>query len=297
MSPVSDSESTPSISYMEGDSICKLGEKDQVNILCELVGATHLTFDDDDLDTVDMKPYCLISFGSRRVHKTKAADETGPNPIWTIDNRSLFLLSLNQSSVDEVLSIQIWTRGKDSIPGIVTNSRYFLGQVRLNPSDIFRHCNEERFECQLEDEIGEGSGQIGFIALRFRVATAADMKFVGVMNQPSIDRTGPKSLETMLGEKDTETTATPVTLVTETDETQVAGASFVNALSSALDATRLLSERGITRRVRVKPYFDPDRPEETTLMTSHDLKRETRRPSHRWVQAGSYLVYNILVDF
>jgi hypothetical protein len=41
------------------------------------------------------------------------------------------------------------------------------------------------------------------------------------------------------------------------------------------------------KRVRVKPYPNPEHEEETTFMSSDDIRVETRQASHKWVDAGS----------
>ena len=64
------------------------------------------------------------------------------------------------------------------------------------------------------------------------------------------------------------------------DESEVAGASLMSAISSNM----VSSPRGI---VRVKPYPDPKRPQETEYMKQQELKEETMLPSRHWVESGT----------
>jgi hypothetical protein len=76
-------------------------------------------------------------------------------------------------------------------------------------------------------------------------------------------------------------------LITESDEAQVAGTTFVNAISSAFSSTKYFDNTSGQQKVRVKPHPDPDRAEKTTYMTRQEMTVETLQPSQQWVPAGT----------
>jgi len=85
-------------------------------------------------------------------------------------------------------------------------------------------------------------------------------------------------------------------LVTEVDETQMAQTGFVNAVSTVFTrSTRTDRETG-AKTVRVKPFPDPDRKEETEFLRPHDLKVETRLPSKKFIEAGSGTLGKLYVE-
>ena len=288
-------EASPSIEGTES-STSTTHENDSVDILVEIVGANRLFVDEhDDFKEKDIEPYCVVSFGGCQIHKTSSA-EKGNNPIWTIDSKSLFVLSATSDEMSSHnLTIQIWTR-RNHLPNLLGTDKLFLGQVHVGSAKILAHCNEERFELELVDELGQETDALGSLALRFRVATKSDVNFVKSWNrvtkgQGRIDQAVKALIE------DEEASARPVgTLVTETSETHVAGASFLNALSSAFQVSTYRERKTGFQKIRVKPHADPRRPKETAYMTDHEITLETHRPTHHWVDAGSGTLGKLYVE-
>lgn len=281
----------------EDASTSTIEETDSVDFLVEIVGANRLVVDDqDEVNEAAIRPYCIVSFGGCQIHKTRAA-EGGCNPIWTIDTRSLFIFSANsEEMIAHNLNIQVWTQRKSNLPNILSKEKVFLGQVHLKSSIILNHCDEERFELEMEDEIGQDTGLLGTLSLRIRVATKSDVKFVKTWNRAKATH-GKKDEAVMALIQEEETSTRPLaTLVTETSETQVAGASFLNALSSAFQVSSYRERSTGQQKRKVKPYADPKRRNETTYLTSREISLETRRPSHDWVEAGSGTLGKLYVE-
>jgi hypothetical protein len=291
---------------------CSRSEEDEqeVAILCELVGARNLTFqdgtDDGDVNCNLFRPYCVIKFGGRVIHRSKRAEDSGSNPIWTVSTKSLFLLKASPTELSRsTLNIALFTKPDDSLPVRLLHSRsLFLGQVNLEPSAILENCNDTRFELNIRDELDEEDSNFGNLALRFRIATQSDQKimkafsdgldlskrsskteFVNAMLDSSPDKLFGKS------------TARPLaTLVTETAESEIARTSFVNALNYVFTSRTVHDKATGIDKFRVKPYPDPGRIDETKFMSEHEIRVETKKPSHQWVEAGSGTLGKLYVE-
>lgn len=300
---VGDMDSTSSGSA--GDS-CLLDqqEHEEITILCELVGARGLTVpyaqeDPGDLDLDSLRPFCIVKFGGRIIHKTKTPETIGPNPIWTVSTRSLFLLRATSREMSEnVLNIRLYSKREKSLSvRLKLNSdSCFLGQVNLDSNEILSRCDQKRFEVPIEDEVGEESIKLGKLALRFRPATDCDQQIVQLFNHNSTFSNTTESqralknlmLESSRSELFDKPQIRPqATLVTETDEAKVVRSSLMNALSGVFSARSIRDEETGGLKFRTKPYPDPDRKEETSYLSPKDIHVETRRPSHNWVEAGS----------
>jgi hypothetical protein len=76
-------------------------------------------------------------------------------------------------------------------------------------------------------------------------------------------------------------------LVTELPESVIAQSSFINAISYAFTSNKIRDKSTGLQKFRIKPNPDPDQVEETKFMTSQEISLQTRRPSQRWIEAGS----------
>jgi len=297
-----DMESTSSGSA--GDScLLEQQEDDDVTILCELVGARNLTIPDvqeaGDLDVDSLQPYCTVQFGSRTIHKTKVSEDIGANPIWTLSTKSLFLLKTTPNEMNEnALSVRLYSKRENSfsVRLKLDSSTLFLGRVNLDSSTILSHCDQERFELDVEDECGEGGSFLGTLALRFRMATDSDKQIVGLFKQNNTTLSETKTKRDLAnlmlesnrsGLPDKSQLRPQVQLVTETDETEVAQTSIINAFSRVFTASSVRDKKTGAQKRRVKPYPDPEHAEETAFLSPQEIHMETRSPSHKWVEAGS----------
>lgn len=275
---------------------------DELTFLCELVGARDLSIHDvqeaGDLDTDKLRPFCVVKFGDRTVHKSKVAEETGPNPIWTLSTNSLFLLRAKPEEMsDSILTIEIHSKRESTISARLklNSNHFFLGQVSIDATKILERCDQQRFELTIADEIGEESTYLGKLALRFQVATKSDQEIVALFNQqknPS-KKHSRRELAAKLKESSGHSnfekpeSRQQARLCTEVDEAEVAQDSFLNAVTSVFSSRTVTDATTGDKKVRVKPYPDPTREEETKFMSPHDIHVETRLPSHKWVEAGS----------
>lgn len=285
-----------------GSCLLENDEEEEVTILCELVGARNLAIPDEqvagDLNVDSLRPFCTVQFGGNIIHKTKVAEDVGPNPIWTVSTKSLFLLTTTPTEFREnFLTIGVYSKQEKSLSarfGIGCSS-VFLGQVSLDSHGIISHCDQKRFEANIEDELGEECIFLGTLALRFRLATESDRQIVRLFNQDmrlSKENSQRAFAKLVLQSNqfnvfNKSTTRPQAKLVTEADEGKVAQTSFVHALSTVFSAKSVRDKETGDHKIRIKPYPDPERSKETTFMSKQEIRVETRRPSHQWVEAGS----------
>ena len=284
------------------------GDHEPVVILCEIVGARNLGFHDDndfDLNSNLLKPYCVAKYGNKIVHRTKCAEEAGCNPIWTVSTSSLFLLKTNPREMSRrILNISICTKRQDGLPvRLMVPESIFLGQVNIDPVVVLSHCDEQRLELKLEDELGESASSYGTISLRFRLATKSDQQYVRKLQLATLSLDGlnkifkadPPGVSKMaLFQKGTDRQL--AALVTETPEAEIAQKGFVNALNNAFSSNKIRDKKTGQQKVRIKPYPDRERLEETRYMTAQEISLETRRPSQKWVEAGSGLLGKLYLE-
>mmetsp|Transcript_3353 Transcript_3353/g.7935 ORF Transcript_3353/g.7935 Transcript_3353/m.7935 type:complete len:1186 (-) Transcript_3353:1130-4687(-) len=314
------SSPSPSSSVAAGDTPRRHHESSSevITLLGEIVGARDLRVpDEDQLDggadgIKSLRPYAVISYAGKRIHKTDKCNKEGPNPIWSPSTKSFFLLRTSAKEMSQsTLNVSIYSKKKENSLSVslMTSSSIFLGQVNIDAAAVLDHCDEERREYILEDEIGETVSKLGHFAVRFKVATLSDVDVVSFFNkkpQPSVNTSFEPSnrLDTLESKKTTAVAAGPfqrnsdrplAPLVTETSEAEIAQSGFVNALSSVFSRNVKTDESGVTK-VRVKPGPDPDRQQETEFLSSHDLKIETRLPSKKWIEAGSGTLGKLYVE-
>lgn len=266
-------------------------------ILAELVGATVKPEEDADGNIhEEMQPYCIVKFGDTIIHRSKESSEVGVAPIWTVETKSLFLLKVSTEDLTrKKLTISLFNKRHDGpiISSFITDAS-FLGQVQLDLVTVISHCDEERFEVPLTDAVLEEDEECN-LALRFRLATEADHTFVTSRNKVVEDQSSTVSnkakrvVRTILnGEHEEETLQKQsYTNITEIDETEVAGDSFINALSSFFQRKGFTDRDTGIHKVRVKPEPDPARRQETEYLTPTEIKTETLKPSRNWVESGS----------
>jgi hypothetical protein len=223
------------------------------------------------------------------------------------------------------LQISFWTKRKDPLQ-LTTLETCFLGKAEISCSRILANCNEELLEVDVRDTKGRdaygddaATATIpkGTLEVRFRLATPSDQQFLvsqerppGLLKQMSTTanlasaRLAPVAIgaaSASISTNNSTTARAPVApptpaafveppmaeLITESDEAQLAGTTFVNAISSAFVSTNYFDHTIGQQKARVKPHPDPDRVEETTYMTRQEMTVETLKPSKQWVPAGT----------
>jgi hypothetical protein len=267
-----------------------------MQVLGELIGARHLPITEKGIE-----PYCIVQFGSKTLHRTKPLFDKNANssqdPIWTVKECSLFVVTISPNDIQNSKSLVITLWGRQS-PGKlkIKKKRHIgsiLGKIRIKASPLLKLCTEERVELNLVDELGRkvpGTAQQHqnpTLAVRFRVASAADIRFVNSWNRAT-ELPGmviPRSVLTGTGVIPHEHHARAC-IVTELEEWQVPGANLGIAMAATVKSSVQMSGR--KGKVRVKPCADPDGPALSSLyMAPSDIKEATKLPSRQWIQAGS----------
>ena len=277
---------------------------DAVRILCEFVGANHLMKEDfellksrdqqDESDGVhSMRPFGVVHYGGECIHKTGKSLEKGRNPVWTISTRALFILETTPRELSRhKLEFSLWANKKERLA--LSSEAILLGKVRLESKELLTNCNETRLTMKLFDEDGSNSNR-GTLTIRFRPAVISDEMFLQNVyrNNPFPAKQSMAFLQNLytkpfsLTEKEASCeTRMLAPLTTEMDESQIAGLSFVNALSSAFSSKSYRDVATNQQKYRLKPGPDPARPEVTHL-SKDEIFAETMKPSKEWVKAGS----------
>lgn len=215
--------------------------------------------------------------------------KTLKNPIWTIQEDALttFLISKGDMENKKLLKITIWGQPrqvnlKDRAANVVAPKRKIrqlesIGKIQLPASMVLKECHEERLELPLTDDLGnailDSNGEPSTLAIRCRIATMADLKFVehwekqheaspehwkdaGIIQSPNLTR---------------------VPLLTELPDPPI--------LSTAPTG----KARPLAGHVRVKPYPNPNGGGKvpSRYISPAELKTQTILPSSKWIQAGS----------
>lgn len=211
--------------------------------------------------------------------------------IWTLSTRSIFLLEASPRELAECdLSISVWHKQKDPL-NFTTLRNEFLGKVDVDASLIVsEYCRQERVEFDLTDD-DDDPGMNGTITVRFRMAAPSDENFLQELyGLPTASMESPNMFSYNEVRKDRSPwaiTSPKASVITEMDEALIAGASFVNALSSAFTFKSYIDHQSKQTKILVKPGPDPNRPTETMYLSPDEIKHQTFLPSLNWVEAGS----------
>lgn len=272
-----------------------LGREDEeigtpIHVLAELIGARHLL-----ITAKRVEPYCVVQFGSRTIHRTKPLMKSTKNsasardPIWSIKESPLFIVSILPKDIvnNKQLVVTIWTRRPRGKLKVRNTQFDFAGKIRIKALAVLSSCTEERLEFNIVDDFGrkvEGAaGMNPLIAIRFRVASEADLRFVQAWNRATEARSTiiPRTILNRTGVLPQEHRRR-ANLVTELIESEVPGANLGSAISSSVS-----SEFSPRNCIRVKPCPDPEHPISGRFMSRNDLKAAVRLPSRNWIEAGS----------
>jgi len=342
-----------------------------VDILAEVIGARHLSLSrtssaaygsstvtadstgkpasTTSLDTTgttrnstSYSCYCVAQFGPKRLHRTKHVTTTDGNPLWTIKESPLFVLSVSVKDIlnHKHLVINVWGRRGRFKSSKTADDSHFVGKVRIPAHELLNLCHEQRVEFDLVDDLGRplfSSSDIvtntttttstssiqdnenilqSKIALRFRFASKADIKFATSWNQATTVVGTPQEQQQQQQQQPQqeqpfshkkripctvlqgcqvlpqEDQPNKAVCVTELEQWEVSGAHFAAAAASHLKLSTISPSKRRQRRgkIRVKPNTpDPDNGQASLYLTPTDLKAMTLEPSREWVQAGNCL--------
>jgi hypothetical protein len=265
-----------------------------IHVLAELIGARHLLITEKRVE-----PYCVVQFGSRTLHRTKPlmkstkSSTSTHDPIWSIKESPLFIVSIlpNDLSNKKNLVVTLWGRRPARKLKVKKPQVDFCGKISIKASSVLESCTEKRVELNLVDDLGRNiagaSDKTPMLALRFRVASEADLRFVHAWNQATESQSTmiPRTVLNGTGILPQEHRQR-ANLVTELEEGKVPGAKLRTAISSSVSSAVPRSSLR-NNEVRVKPCPDPDKQIRTMFMARTDLKAATKLPSRQWIEAGS----------
>jgi hypothetical protein len=284
----------------------------EIKWLGEIVGGYKFLSDDDvhrsqDDDTTDnsvtnddktIKVFCILKLADRVIHKSLPA-EGGLNPIWTVSTGAFFIFPATPTTlIHEKLQISVYSKKVD--PLILIETVRLIGKAEIDLSDaLLSHCkNEERFEVSLLDD--DRVMERGTLILRFRLAIPSDERFLSLLqNKPELLKQSSRRAIVPSDSSDNDVDETNIVkslLVTETNETKVAGDSFMHVLSSAFITKKKVDKISGSAMVLVKPFPEPSNLKETTYLTSQELKKRTMLPSHQWIEAGSGKIGKVYLE-
>ena len=213
-------------------------------------------------------PYVRVSFEGREIHRTDCVYNT-TGPIWTVKTGSLFIFSTTLAKLfDSREGMTFDVKDYDSL-----GSNETLGGARLLPRAIF-DSDGERLVLPLVPMVGQPfaeGGCNGFIAIRCRKATPADLTFMERLKTGGISSVGsssPLALKSAGGKHVLETLLTSNT-------------------KKDIDHNARSSSNTIITKQRVRPHPDPARPDQTKWMTPAQIQEESMKRSTTWIDAGS----------
>ena len=296
-------------------------KKDE-QILADIIGATNLVHPTDPKQNEKLHPFAVIKLHEKGrsviLRRTKREKDTN-NPIWCVHHRSLFLIEgvsrqeeIESEYTPTVLEIEI--RHKDALNPMKST---ILGVAYISMTTVWKSCNEERLEFDLMPASGSSDSSLrnatassiqnfcvrsspddtnnSKVSIRFRVATEFDLEFMGKMNKLERKEKYTTALwcegivkkfeEHDSDDEDDEIfQRTSAQLITEANEKAVSMKNVMNFMNHSFRKVKK-GKDGI-KRMRVKPYPDPTRKEETMYLSKGEIEAEMYKPSTNWTEAG-----------
>eukprot|EP00934_Nitzschia_sp_Nitz4_P005692 Nitzschia sp. Nitz4//scaffold348_size17284//6198//9518//NITZ4_008842-RA/size17284-processed-gene-0.10-mRNA-1//-1//CDS//3329548688//5682//frame0 len=233
----------------------ELTPSSEINLLLEIVSATNLPI----ADRKSTDPYVIVYMGTQELHRTQPISKD-VNPIWTVDNGSLFLLSTTAQEFFEA-SAGLTFIIKD-YDGITKND--VLCRTTIDQSALLA-MKGERVELPLqilkEQKYKKSSEHFEpKLYLRARPAKGSDRDFmkqvIAVKKSKSL---GVYADKTFIGP-------------------QKERVGLLKRENKVVDGKRLS---------RVQPGPDPARPVDTKWLDREALVEEAFKPSTKWIEAGT----------
>lgn len=223
---------------------------DPCNLLVEVVSASDLRIA-DVLGLSD--PYVTVMMKDKVIHKTKVISKD-LDPIWTVSNGSLFLITETVRDFYFAGSLNFTVSDFDKVGKDDT-----LGQVFVNQEHLY-FLDGKREEFDLHMPRQNHKPQKGRIAIRTRVASEKDIGFSNRLNNSSKKRGIAKQ---------TEIIAPPPAI----------------RINRLMRKTRL-DEITLETLRRVLPIPGPDHPEELEWMSTKTIEIECLKTSKTWIETG-----------
>jgi len=249
-----------------------IGEVDEAipALLIEIVSALNLPV----ADLTSSDPYVEVWLGRTKLHRTSTIMNT-LDPVYTMSQGSLFLFSPTAIQFFEAthgLIFKVKDYDAVSVGGVV-GADDDLGQVALSQRTLL-NLKGQRIEYDLE-QMSEKKMKMSVsyvnrprLVLRVRRATEQDIAFVKTM----------KKIQNMMGSNKK--------FGVYAKEAYLSPSHGLGTELPLKRQSKKVKETGETLH-RVKPFPDPDRPEETKWMTKEKIEEEHLKPSTKWVETGS----------
>ncbi|GKY95063.1 hypothetical protein MPSEU_000470500 [Mayamaea pseudoterrestris] len=223
-----------------------------IAILCEIVSAQSLPI----ADMYSTDPYIIVRMGRTEIHRT-AHISKNRDPIWTIRNGSLFLLEMTPEEFFSFPSMSFVVKDFDQF-----GSNEILGAVHVPLQDLLTGTGERKEYVITPRKGFRSTKDEDFkprLYLRFRRASKEDILFMQNFEDNK------KAVGVYV------------------DET------FLRYRPPHLGLTKRLHKKGDNKEIlnRVRPFPDPDRPEDTKWMTKDEINQDSLVMSKNWVEAGS----------
>jgi len=233
--------------------------KEDVKLLVEIVSAMDLpAYDGKSSD-----PYVVVYHGRDEVHRTKRQNKN-LNPVWTVDNGSLFIL--NVSATDFFSSSTGLTFLVKDYDGLSSND--VIGKVSISQEDLLQ-SKGERKEYELATTKKSSTPLKPLLNVRVRPAVESDFKFIQTLH--SIQKSKKEGVYT-----DT---------------------AFVGPKPHSVTMLKRETKSGPPVLYRVKPGPDPSRDVyDTKWLSEEQINEESMSPSANWVECGSGNLGRLFVE-
>jgi hypothetical protein len=226
---------------------------EKINILVEIVSAMDLPV----ADLLSTDAYVIVRMGGSEVHRTSVISKN-LNPIWTLSTGSLFLIQKTPEEFFGATSgMSFLLKDYDAF-----GANDVLGRVSVSLDEVLKATGERTEYDIAPDKPGKSAAgeTAGKLYLRIKPATQDDIEFMKVL--PANAKKGGVYI----------------------DET------YLPPRPPNSKILKRMTKRGENREHlhRVKPFPDPDRPEDQTKwLTEDQIEKEAMKPSTKWVEAGS----------
>lgn len=194
------------------------------------------------------------------------------DPIWTLKTDSLFLFTVATKDLFLSDGLRFTIKDYDQV-----GNDEVLGIFYADPQTIF-DANGERLTYKLEPPPGATKEVPGHAAIRCRRASEADINFLEDYKQSK-----KRNVMGVLKERG------------RAKEEVKGGASNLASYFRRQARTIKVGNEEI-KQYKIRPDPDPKRVEETTWMTEKDIKTESMKESHQWVDTGNGHLGRLFVE-
>ena len=208
--------------------------------------------------------------------------------------------------------------GENSVSLLLVGGYRLIGSVFLSPKDILSSIDGLRKEFELVDKLaltlqdGQKPSYKAWkvygasLVLRMRKASRYDIAFMKMLHRKLKFGIGGDEFALLKDftegeEEDNDEGILPVQLLTEIDEKLIAAQTSFECIGNVANVThesiRYFISDDTEKKHHVRPYPDPSRKKQTTMLTKSQLREECYKPSTKWVNAGTGSIGNVFIEF